>query len=57
MSGVRPFDEQVNRLLGWVQNEMGRGRLTGVQAAFLSERIAALERTHKDTPIVVEEAE
>lgn len=44
---VSAFTMEVSRLLGWLANETGRGRLTGVQIAFLSAQVARLEAAYK----------
>lgn len=43
------FDLAVNGQLGFIQNELGRGRITAIQAQILTRGVEAMEREHANT--------
>lgn len=43
------FDLALNGLLGFIQNEMGRGRITAIQSQILTWAAETLEREHRNT--------
>lgn len=40
------FELVINGLLGFVMNELGRGRMTAIQADLIKEHVAKLEAAH-----------
>jgi hypothetical protein len=49
------FDLAVNGLLGFVMNELGRGRMTAIQADLIKEHVGKMETAHKAVQRTLEE--
>lgn len=39
----KALQNELNMLLGWAMNEMGRSRMSGVQSAFVELRVKKIE--------------